>query len=357
MSVFFVTAHKANYEGYKVFRIYPIRDDQLEVIAKLQKNGDINFWTHLNRFGKPVDVMVKPKTQPLFMEVLDKNEIRFQTLIDNVKFSIEQGIVVQKEKFMTREGDITFNKFLSVLEINCYLSRLSTEYSDIVRVEDIGKTYIGLTMKVIQISTNHTANKPIIFIDAGIHGREWIAPAQALYIINQLVENPNNRCLLENIDWHISPLVNPDGYEYSLIFKTLSFTKNSTCFGVDLNRNFDFHWGESGATNNPCSEEYMGSAPFSEIEARNLQYYILNYKDRIKLYLTLHSYGSFLLYPWGYSSDLPENAKELHLLAESVRNAISEAGGPVYTVGSVTNVLYSAAGGSDDWAKGVAASI
>jgi len=30
------------------------------------------------------------------------------------------------------------------------------------------------------------ANKKAIWIDAGIHGREWIAPAVALYFINQV---------------------------------------------------------------------------------------------------------------------------------------------------------------------------
>lgn len=70
-------------------------------------------------------------------------------------------------------------------------------------------------MNVIQISTNSSAGKSVIFIDAGIHAREWIAPAVTLYAINQLVENKENAKLLEEVDWHILPVVNPDGYEYT----------------------------------------------------------------------------------------------------------------------------------------------
>lgn len=33
-------------------------------------------------------------------------------------------------------------------------------------------------------------NKPIIWIDAGIHAREWIAPATALYIISRVTPWP-----------------------------------------------------------------------------------------------------------------------------------------------------------------------
>ena len=55
-------------------------------------------------------------------------------------------------------------------------------------------------------------NKPIIWIEAGIHAREWISPAVATFIFRELVEDYGS----------------PQG-------------KN--CTGVDLNRNWDFHWG------------------------------------------------------------------------------------------------------------------
>lgn len=58
-------------------------------------------------------------------------------------------------------------------------------------------------------------NKPALFIDAGIHAREWIAPTTALYAIQKLVENANNSHIFENIDIYVVPVLNPDGYEYT----------------------------------------------------------------------------------------------------------------------------------------------
>ena len=50
----------------------------------------------------------------------------------------------------------------------------------------------------------------------GMHAREWIGSAVATYIISQLVEkNSSYAKLLENSDWMILPVANPDGYEYS----------------------------------------------------------------------------------------------------------------------------------------------
>lgn len=37
----------------------------------------------------------------------------------------------------------------------------------------------------------------------------------ALYIINQLVENPENADMYQDVDWVILPIVNPDGYEFT----------------------------------------------------------------------------------------------------------------------------------------------
>lgn len=126
------------------------------------------------------------------------------------------------------------------------------------------------------------------------------------------------------------------------------------CDGVDGNRNFGYHWMEAGASSYECSETYAGPEPFSEPETTALKNFILKYQDQLKLYLTFHSYGQYILYPWGYTSDLPEDVDELDSLGRKVNDAIRAVDGTRYTVGSSTNVLYAAAGGSDDWAKGVA---
>lgn len=109
----------------------------------------------------------------------------------------------------------------------------------------------------------------------------------------------------------------------------------------------------AGASNSPCSEIYAGPRAFSESETRALRDYLLANRQRIKLYLTFHSYGNYLLYPWGYTSALPANNDELYALGVRVNNAIRAISGTTYAIGTSTNLLYAAAGGSDDYAKGV----
>ena len=50
--------------------------------------------------------------------------------------------------------------------------------------------------------------------------------------------------------------------------------------GVDLNRNWNEHWGQAGASSNPSSETYMGPNAFSEPETKLLSNYILSLPNR-----------------------------------------------------------------------------
>lgn len=59
--------------------------------------------------------------------------------------------------------------------------------------------------------------KRAVFIEGGIHAREWISPATVTYIINEILTStdPSFRRIVENFDWYIFPVVNPDGFVYS----------------------------------------------------------------------------------------------------------------------------------------------
>lgn len=253
-------------------------------------------------------------------------------------------------------NSITFDRYYEHDEINKYLDGLALTHKN-VEVKVIGKSYEGRDLKVIKLTDGSgIPKKNSVFMDAGIHAREWIAPATALYVIEELLNDKSS--VLDELDIYILPVLNPDGYQYShkvdrMWRKTRSGLLSVGCVGTDGNRNFDFHWGETGASPIPCMQDYRGSKPFSEKETQALRDAVNDIKDTCKFYLTLHSYGNYLLYPWGWTSKLPESWKELDEIAKAGADAIKSATGTKYTVGSSTNVLYAAAGGSDDYMFGV----
>lgn len=53
-------------------------------------------------------------------------------------------------------------------------------------------------------------------------------------------------------------------------------------------------------------------------------------------FLSLHSYGQSIMYPWGYCRDSPKYWRELHTLATAGRTAIKTYNGREYRTGSIS---------------------
>ena len=59
----------------------------------------------------------------------------------------------------------------------------------------------------------------------------------------------------------------------------------------------------AGSSDNQCSETYRGPSPMSESEIWNIDAFMNPIAHNFRLAYTLHSYGQFTVYPWGYTTD------------------------------------------------------
>lgn len=172
----------------------------------------------------------------------------------------------------------------------------------------IGDSFEGRPIMGIKLS-KQTGNTGII-IEAGIHAREWISPATATFILNQLITSEDLKILeiSQNFDWYFIPVVNTDGYVFSFDYDRLwrkTRKPYGLCVGVDLNRNFDSNWSGSGSSSNPCGYDFSGSNSNSEPEADSLTKWVQSISNdgRIKTYISLHSFSQLLMFPFGYTPD------------------------------------------------------
>ena len=72
----------------------------------------------------------------------------------------------------------------------------------------------------------------------------------------------------------------------------------------------------------------------------------------IKAAVSVHSYGSVLIYPWGYRHDQHPSRAKLSQLARSISSEVRREHGVIYTPGTAKEVfgLWGLAGGAtDDW--------
>ena len=66
------------------------------------------------------------------------------------------------------------------------------------------------------MSNDKSDKKPVVWIQCGIHAREWISITSCMYILDQLTfEDKVKKALLPKFDFYIMPVVNPDGYAYT----------------------------------------------------------------------------------------------------------------------------------------------
>jgi len=356
-----VLATQTRYDGYQVFEVHAKERVQFDAMVKLyEESTNFDFWTEPRSMERPMDIMVPPGHAKNFVELLRAFKIDYRVKIADVQGLIEKNrnapVVPQAPRSGRYEHNWTSYSRLSV--IHDFMRELATSYPNLVTVTNQGQSYEGRDMLMMKISTGGT-NKKAIFVDGGIHAREWVSPAFVTWLISELVENNEaHRQYTENLDWYIMPVINPDGYEFTHT-NTRLWRKNRRpsspgCIGTDLNRNFGFHWDEGGSSDIPCSDTYNGGEAFSEVESQIVRDTILSIAADTACYLSFHSYGQYWLTPWGYTSAYPDDYNELYTLGLFGANAIEAIYGSQYAVGTSTNVLYVASGGSDDWAKGAA---
>ncbi|VDO00654.1 unnamed protein product [Rodentolepis nana] len=223
-------------------------------------------------------------------------------------------------------------------------------------LEEIGKTAENRSLWLLKV-ISQDPTLPIIWIDAGIHAREWISSATAFYTIDKLLSK-DGKHLLGMYQFYIAPNVNPDGYVYSytrdrLWRKNRSKNDRDNCPGTDINRNFPYKWGLKGAADDECTGSYRGKSAADQLETQHLIKKLTSVANHTKLFLTLHAYGQMILMPYGYESGArPTNFEELKRIALKLVFKLWGKHNTIYSTGAPTDLLYPASGGSFDFTCG-----
>ncbi|GAA6215022.1 carboxypeptidase B [Lates japonicus] len=351
-------ADVSRFEGEKVFRLKPVLDEHVTLIRDLAKNIEVDFWRpdspELVTIDIDVDIRVPAKYLDIVYTILQQNDIEHEVLIEDLQTAVDDQA---DEKASPRSHSYT--KYNDWNKIQSWIASISSSNPSLISKQVIGNTYEGRPMTVLKLGKKSSSTKPAIFMDCGIHAREWISPAFCQWFVKEALSTYGSdsqmTSLLNQMDVFVLPVFNIDGYDYThksnrMWRKTRSRKSGSSCIGTDPNRNFNAGWCSTGASNNPCSDTFCGYKPESEIEVKNVADFIRRNKSIIKAYITIHSYSQLLLFPYSYTYELAAHHSELLKVAEGASAALRSLYGTRYTSGPGATTIYPAAGGSDDWA-------
>jgi hypothetical protein len=269
--------------------------------------------------------------------------------------------------------------YRTVEETYTDLVQLAADHPDLAVWVDIGDSWEkavggqpGYDLYALVLTNNAVPGpKPKFFLMAATHARELttaeLAARFAEYLVANYGTDPDVTWLLDYFEIHVVPMTNPDGRKQAEAgeYWRKNTDNDDGCttfphYGTDLNRNSGFHWG--GASTNPCFEAYQGPLAASEPETQAVQDYVASVfpdqrgpgddspapEDAMGVFVTLHSCGQLVLFPYGFRSTPAPNHAQLETLGRKFGYfngyEVCQSGEP--------GCIYATTGTTDDWAYG-----
>ncbi|XP_049878181.1 zinc carboxypeptidase-like [Pectinophora gossypiella] len=354
-----VATEKVRYDNFSLYKLHPANEEQLEFLKDLHENGEgLDFWYPPTRVGDYVSVVSPPDMKEEFENSLKNRDIHPEVMLENIQEAFDAQLQSRRKRDTNATRELFWTAYQTQDEIIEWFHHLAQTYPDVVSVVIGGRSYEGRNITGVRISRG--TGLRAMFLEGGQVGADWLSPTVLTYIVDQLVrgEDPEARAATEEFEWHIFPIINPDGFEFSQDSVRL-WVKNrrpigsgiQQTFGVDLTKNWNSQWGVSGGSFTPASDNFIGLGPFSEIETRSLSRYIESIRFRLEGVLSFRQFGQRFLVPFAHTSEALYNFNDVLTVGRRAMGSLAVRYGTQYIVGSSRNVHDGATGTLADWVK------
>ncbi|XP_038618142.1 carboxypeptidase B2 [Tachyglossus aculeatus] len=347
----------------QVLSVVPESSKEVKTLQNLTTAFEVFLWqpvaAEFITESKEVHFFVNQSDIKEIKDLLNRSKISFRVLVDNVQDLIEKQ--THRGPAHPRSSSSYYEQYHNLSEIYEWMGDMTEKYPDMLEQIQIGSSYEKRPLYILKLSGKERTATNAIWIDCGIHAREWVSPAFCLWFVGYATQFYGKgkaiTQLLKSSNFYIMPVLNVDGYEYSwatnrMWRKNRSLHKNNRCVGTDMNRNFaSKNWCEEGASQNSCQEIYCGPYPESEPEVKAVASFLRSNMNHIKAYISMHSYSQMVLFPYAYTKRKSKDHTELSKLAGQVAHTIQKNSKNInYRHGPSAEIIYLAPGGSDDWA-------
>ena len=284
--------------------------------AQLEAVGRIGIEVHVGPFDRVVTLFVS------------SDELsRLRDLGLNPRMIEQDATAFFASRLDASLGPGSMGGYYTLAEAEVRIDQLIARHSDIISpIFEVGVSIEGRSLRAFRMSDQPATvdpSRPAVFFNSLTHAREPMGMMQMIGFIEDLATkyaagDPGARYLLASRELWFLPIINPDGYYYNETFapqgggmwrKNKRDNNGDQMFtwagdGVDLNRNFSYHWGEDddGSSPNPGDSTYRGPAPFSEPETQAVeQIFRLREPGTFHFVLNYHAHSNVYIYPWGYT--------------------------------------------------------
>ncbi|XP_016812393.1 carboxypeptidase A5 isoform X3 [Pan troglodytes] len=244
-----------NFTGDQVLRVLAKDEKQLSLLGDLEglKPQKVDFWRGPARLSLPVDMRVPFSELKDIKAYLESHGLAYSIMIKDIQVLLdeEREAMAKSRRLERSTNSFSYSSYHTLEEIYSWIDNFVMEHSDIVSKIQIGNSFENQSILVLKFSTGGSRH-PAIWIDTGIHSREWITHATGIWTANKIVSDYGKDRVLTDIlnamDIFIELVTNPDGFAFThsmnrLWRKNKSIRPGIFCIGVDLNRNWKSGFG------------------------------------------------------------------------------------------------------------------
>lgn len=171
-------AQKKSYDGHQVLRVGPLDDEPYFVLRDLQMTSNaLDFWTEPAP-SRTTDINIPPEGLASVKAWLEEKGISYSIMIEDLGPLSESNQPKKLADFAPKEGSkyaMDWDDYHDHNTLNDFIAALA-DANDFASIIPIGESYEGRKMNVLAI-TKAGPGAPNIWLEAGIHAREWISPA------------------------------------------------------------------------------------------------------------------------------------------------------------------------------------
>ncbi|CVK85487.1 related to carboxypeptidase A [Fusarium proliferatum] len=341
------SSKKVDYNGFKSLRV-TLPKGAKNAVAEINKLSA----TILNPGAKEeLDIVVSPDNIDAVTKIASDTTV----LVEDVGAALAEE---ETSEIYAVPSESWFTAYHSYADHLTFLKDLQSSFPSQSEIVTLGNSFQGRALTGIHIwGSGGKGSKPAIVF----HGTT--AEYMAYQLLTKYSSDSAVKAIVDKFDFYITPVVNPDGFVYTqttnrLWRKNRQTVSGNSCVGRDINRNWPYKWElTGGASTNPCDETYKGQAAGDSPELKAIKGQIdsLAAGRGITFYVDFHSYGQYVLWPYGYDCSFvaPEEAA-LKTVGTRITNAIRSNSGQTYTAGNSCRALYATTGDSLDYIQGVA---
>ncbi|XP_048214633.1 carboxypeptidase A6 [Perognathus longimembris pacificus] len=350
------------YAGDKVIRLTPKTEEEAYALKKMYHRLKVDLWqpssiTYVSA-GTVTDIHVPRNASRALLAFLQEANIQHTILIGDLQKALENGSSLGIQRKKRSLSKYNYEVYHSLEEIQCWMHHLNKTHSGLLQMFSIGRSYEGRDLFILKLGRKSGAYKRAVWMDCGIHAREWIGPAFCQWFVREALLTHRSdsamRKMLNRLDFYVMPVFNVDGYHFSWThdrFWRKTRSRNGFhCRGVDANRNWKVKWCGEGASVHPCEDTYCGPSPESEPEVKAVAGFLRKHRPHVAAYLSFHAYAQVLLYPYSHKYATIPNVGCVESAAHKAVKALQSAHGARYRHGPASSTLYVSSGNSMDWA-------